>query len=42
MRDILEMRGCQRYNIGVRFGSSYTERVVSPRHTQKDSLYRRY
>lgn len=26
MRDILEMRGCQRYNIGVRFGSSYTER----------------
>ena len=26
MRDILEMRGCQRYNRGVRFGSSYTER----------------
>ena len=26
MRDILEMQGCQRYNIGVRFGSSYTER----------------
>ena len=26
MRDILEMRGGQRYNIGVRFGSSYTER----------------
>jgi len=26
MRDILEMRGCQMYNIGVRFGSSYTER----------------
>ena len=26
MRYILEMRGCQRYNIGVRFGSSYTER----------------
>ena len=26
MRDILEMWGCQRYNIGVRFGSSYTER----------------
>ena len=26
MRDILEMRGCQRYSIGVRFGSSYTER----------------
>ena len=26
IRDILEMRGCQRYNIGVRFGSSYTER----------------
>ena len=25
-RDILEIRGCQRYNIGVRFGSSYTER----------------
>ena len=26
MRDILVIRGCQRYNIGVRFGSSYTER----------------
>ena len=26
MRDILETRDCQRYNIGVRFGSSYTER----------------
>ena len=26
MRDILEIRGCQRYNIDVRFGSSYTER----------------
>ena len=26
MRDILEIRGCQRYNIAVRFGSSYTER----------------
>ena len=26
MWDILEIRGCQRYNIGVRFGSSYTER----------------
>lgn len=26
MRDILEIRVCQRYNIGVRFGSSYTER----------------
>ena len=24
--EVLEMRGCQRYNIGVRFGSSYTER----------------
>ena len=28
MRYILEMRGCQRYNIGVRFGSSYTERSI--------------
>ena len=26
MRDIVEMRGYQRYNIGVRFDSSYTER----------------
>jgi hypothetical protein len=26
MRDILVIRGYQRYNIGVRFGSSYTER----------------
>ena len=26
MRDILEIRGCQRYNIGVRFDSFYTER----------------
>ena len=26
MRDILVIRGCQRYNIVVRFGSSYAER----------------
>ena len=24
--EVFVMRGCQRYNIGVRFGSSYTER----------------